>query len=267
MTDAPTAPAPVDGWPSAERLALFLDVDGTLVEIADRPEGVRVEPRLPPILARLRARTGNALALVSGRPIAQLDQLFASDTLPAGGIHGLQRRSADGTLHPVPDTAALEAVRGAFRDVARADDRLVLEDKRLAVAVHYRAAPELRDRILPMVEALVAKADGALDLLSGKMVFEVRPAGSGKDRAVAAFLDEAPFHGRIPVFIGDDTTDEDGFVEVNRRGGLSVHVGFERPRTEARYRVADVATVHDLLAALADPETPPAGAWALVHPA
>lgn len=206
---------------------LFLDVDGTLLEIAPRPDLVRVPPRLPILLADLAAARDGAVALLSGRPLAEIDRLFPAWRGAAAGLHGIERRRADGGLAHLGDpaaAAALDRLRAPLAALARARPGLIIEDKAGTIAVHYRALPQAEAGIRALAESLCA-AEPALRLIPGKKVVEFQPREASKAGAIAAFLAEPPFRGRRPVFVGDDTTDEDGFGEVNRRGGVSVRVG------------------------------------------
>lgn len=229
---------------------MFLDVDGTLLEIAAHPEGVYVPPRLPALLADLALLRGGALALVSGRSLAQLDRLFPTWRGAAAGLHGLERRRAGGGLVRAEDgaaTTALDRLRPLLAALARARPGLLVEDKGGTIALHYRALPRAADEIRARAESLARAAGPALRLVAGKMVFEFRPSGASKGAAIAAFLAEPPFAGRRPVFLGDDTTDEDGFAEVNRRGGLGIRVGGPAA-TAARYGLPSVAAALEWLA-------------------
>jgi len=233
--------------------ALFLDVDGTLLELAPRPELVRVPAELPALLARLSRQRAGALALISGRPLAQLDRLFRPWRGAASGLHGGEWRHADGTVERAgageadrAAAAALDAIRPALGELQRDDGRLLLEDKGGTVALHYRAAPEREAEIRAAAEQLRRRAGQSLRVIAGKMVVEFQPAHRDKGAAVSAFLQEAPFQGRLPVFLGDDVTDEDAFAEVNRRGGHSVRIG-EPAETAARYRLPSVSAALDWL--------------------
>jgi trehalose 6-phosphate phosphatase len=234
--------------------ALFIDVDGTLVEIAARPELVRVQPGLPALLDRLAEQRDGALALVSGRPLLQIDRLFAPWLGAAAGLHGAQRRRPDGGIasdgeNPaeIAAAAALDRLRPAFAAFAEARPGVWLEDKGATLALHYRAAPEREAEIRELGEKSTREAGEALRMIAGKMVVELQPRCHGKDGAVAAFMAEPPFRGRVPVFLGDDTTDEDGFAEVNRRGGMSVRVGEAIGPTAADYLLPSVRGVHEWL--------------------
>lgn len=246
MPGLPSLPVPRPDW------ALFLDVDGTLVEIAETPEAVIVEPRLVDVLGRLQAALGGALALVSGRSIATLDRLFAPLTLPAAGLHGLERRKADGTIvRPAEAAPGLTAIRDAFQAFAARFPGVVIEDKGLTVALHYRRVPAAADEAQALADRLIAEHGDELRLQVGKMLFEFRPPGSDKGDVVAAYMAEAPFAGRVPVFVGDDVTDEDGFATVNRLGGHAIRVG-PAPKTVARFQIGDVVSLRDWLDSLPD---------------
>ena len=237
--------------PSLSALALFLDVDGTLLEIAPTPQGVSVPEALRQRLRALSDGSGGAVALVSGRAIADLDGLFAPLTLPAAGLHGFEYRDGSGEYgrRPLPSAAALERARAAMVELAQRHPRLLVEDKRFALALHFRDAPQLEEPVVAAMLEVAASLGGELELQRGKMVVELRPAGATKGKAVAAFLQAPPFAGRLPIFLGDDLTDEPAFELVNRLGGLSVLVGAPRP-SAARCRLEDVSAVRHWLAEL-----------------
>jgi trehalose 6-phosphate phosphatase len=229
-------------------IALFLDVDGTLLEIAARPQAVSVPEALRERLRALSHASGGAVALVSGRAIADLDALFAPLALPSAGLHGFERRGASGEYYrlPPPSTAALEFARAAMVQLARRHAGLLVEDKLFALALHYRDAPQLEETVVRTMQEVATRVHEDLELQRGKMVVELRPAGATKADGVAAFLDETPFAGRVPIFIGDDLTDEPAFELVNRRNGHSVVVSATRP-SAARTRLTDVTAVRDWL--------------------
>ncbi|GAB4179545.1 MAG: trehalose-phosphatase [Rhodocyclaceae bacterium] len=235
--------------PDAERWAFFFDIDGTLLEIAQTPSGVRADGVLVAMIARLRACAGGAVALISGRRIADVDALFPDLGGPIAGQHGMERRDARGALHRHAPEGVDWARLRAEVDAAMADKPgLLIEDKGLTLAVHYRQAPGLRGHVARVLGSLVAQAGGALELQQGKCVMELKPAGRDKGTAIAEFMEEAPFRGRLPVFIGDDVTDEYGFVIANSLGGSSVKVG--PGKTAARSRLAGVAAVRVWLDAI-----------------
>jgi trehalose 6-phosphate phosphatase len=235
--------------------ALLLDVDGTLLEIAPRPELVEIPAELPDLLRRLASQRDGALALISGRPIADLDRLFRPWHGAAAGLHGIERRRPDGspgeTGHSEADraaAAALDRLRPQLQVLAEGWPGVWLEDKGRTLALHYRAAPEAAAAIRDAAEGLLREVDDALRLIAGKMVVEFQPRHHSKGGAIAAFMAEPPFRGRVPVFLGDDTTDEAGFAEVNRRGGLSIRIGAPSSDTAAAYALASVRAALDWLA-------------------
>ncbi len=203
--------------------ALFLDFDGTLVDLAQQPEDVVVPPSLVATLRDLHAYLGGAVAVISGRPMEQLDAFLAPLRLPMAGVHGSERRAADGTLS-LHATYPLDEVQRAAQALADQHPALRLESKRGSLALHYRQAPQLEALCLDTLRAAVEASPG-LTLMRGKMVVEAKPGGASKGMAIDAFMHEEPFAGRQPVFIGDDFTDEVGFTVVQRRGGMGVKVG------------------------------------------
>ena len=226
--------------------ALFLDFDGTLVEIAPAPGLVQVPAELPHLLGELADRLDGALAVVSGRPLDELARLIDPFAGGIAGQHGLERRHGDGSVTRCPAPPKLAEARSALAEFSARCDGVVLEDKGGSLALHYRQAPAARASCRTLVRRLAVESDGAFEALDGKMVIELTPRSGGKGRAIADFLADAPFHGRLPVFIGDDTTDEDGFAVVNRLDGVSVHVG--GGATIARHNLATVAGVWGWLA-------------------
>lgn len=230
----PAAPPPLD----LDRTALFLDYDGTLVEIAPTPDAALADPELIELLTALERRAGGALALISGRPVASLDGFLAPLRLVTAGLHGLDLRTADGRrlMSEVPH-AELDRVRDAFAAFVRGRPGTMVEDKERSVVLHFRQAPAAEADAVALGERLARESGSTLRLLHGKMVVELLPAGVDKGRAIAALVDLPPFRGRVPVYVGDDVTDEAGFRVVNDRGGTSVKVGLEGA-TEARFRLA-----------------------------
>ena len=205
--------------------ALFLDFDGTLVEIASTPHLVRVPAELPRLLARLADRLGGAVAIVSGRSLGELDRMLAPFAGPIAGGHGLERLRTDGNVADCLAVPELDPFRPLITAFAARHDGVVLEDKGCTLALHYRQAPSVGALCDAFVRQAADASNGALVAVAGKMVIELMPRSAGKGQAIADFLADAPFHGRLPVFIGDDTSDEDGFAVVNRLGGASIHVG------------------------------------------
>jgi len=213
-------PLPTNAW------CLFLDVDGTLLELADHPGAVFVDRELKTLLDRLRTAADGAVALISGRTIADLDRLFADPTLPLAGLHGCERRDAEGRLQVA--SVALEQLapvrEGLQRLVAR-HPGLMLEDKGAGLALHFLKARQLEHELRAEVSLLAAPLVPSFALLDGHAVIEVKPAAHTKDSAVTSFMQEAPFRRRQPIFIGDDRTDYGGFAAVRRFDGLAVAVG------------------------------------------
>ena len=237
----PTPPAPRREW------AYFFDLDGTLVDFADRPSAVRISEDVRLLLERLYRATGGAVALISGRPIADLDRLFAHDRLPVAGQHGLERRSASGRVfrHAVP-TRRLERVRLRLANAVHGKAGLLLENKGLSLALHYRRVPRLAAYAHRLARSMLPVVGRQFCIQRGKYVVEMRPAGRDKGMGILDFMKEAPFRGRTAVFVGDDATDEFGFATVNRLQGHSIKVG--PGLTAARWRLRDVTAVRRWLA-------------------
>jgi trehalose 6-phosphate phosphatase len=244
-------PAPLIDLPLDRRWALFLDFDGTLVDIAPRPDAVRVADGLAELLVCLRDGLDGALALVSGRPIAELDRFLAPAVLPAGGQHGLEWRDVAGVRHEAEiDRAALSEIRAELAAFVEEAPGTRLEAKSMSVALHYRQAPGFEAAALGVVERLARRYAQRFHVQAGKMVFEIKPRGADKGTVVERFLASPPFSGRIPVYVGDDLTDEHGFVAVDGRGGIAIQVGTREP-TAARWRTRCVADLHCWLGRLA----------------
>jgi trehalose 6-phosphate phosphatase len=234
--------------PFSRHWAFFLDVDGTLVDIAETPEAVEPGPDEIRLLGDIHSACGGALALISGRSLARIDELFAPLVLPAAGQHGVERRDAQGKRHrhrfPV---GALKPAAGGIRSFASQHKGLVFEDKGASVALHYRLAPQLAAAAVRAVREAAEPLGDAVEVQGGKMVVELKPAGCDKGRAIETFMQEPPFAGREPVFLGDDVTDEYGFRVVNRLGGHSVKVG--EGESAARWRLSSPSAAKQWLAA------------------
>jgi trehalose 6-phosphate phosphatase len=229
---------------------LFLDVDGTLVEIADTPSAVMLDPSLNELIGAVSQRLDGALALVSGRSIATIDQLFAPLKLPAAGQHGAERRNAAGVLSvrdSGPD-ANLEFARASLRAFVAAHPGTLLEDKGQTLAVHYRLAPEFEESVRGAIAAACAPLEARYEVQAGKRVFEIKPKGFTKATAAEAFMSERPFAGRTPVFVGDDLTDEPGLRFAERAGGVSIAVG---DRLRGQWRLENPLEVRRWLAGIA----------------
>lgn len=222
--------------------AYFLDVDGTLIDIAETPDAVCVDTALLDLIAHLYRESGSAMALVSGRAISDLEKLLGALHLPLAGQHGLERRDAAGRLwiHAAPPSAK-SAIKEALAPILAHHAGLLFEDKGLTLALHYRMAPHLAAYAHRLMVQLAEDANAGLEVQRGKRVVEVKPSGIDKGTAVAEYLSEFPFKGRRAVFIGDDLNDEHGFAEVNKLDGISIKVG--KGRSCARFRLPDVAAV------------------------
>ena len=242
LTDDEQVPAFADGW------ALFLDVDGTLLDIAQQPDAVTVSPALKGELQLAWRLNGGALALISGRSLADLDRLFIPLLYPAAGQHGLERRDSAGRI--ARSTGTIELIDIAAQTLvsqAHIHPGILVEHKGLSLALHYRNAPELREWVRITMQALLLGLGPGFQLVEGKMVCELRPDGRDKGTAIADFMLEAPFAGRLPVFVGDDVTDEDGFAVVNIAGGHSIKVGIGK--SVARWHLCDAHGVRRWLQA------------------
>lgn len=237
-----------------DRHAFFLDLDGTLVEYARSSDSVTIDAGLLELLHRLTSCSGGALALLSGRSIASLDILLTPLQLPASGLHGFERRSATGvqTQRTLPGQQTLIETRLQMMQIAATDPHLLLEDKRVGFALHYRQAPHLEDFVLQAVAAIASLTCGALQMQRGSLVVELTPHGVNKGAALAEFMNEPPFQGRRPLCLGDDFTDEPAFEWVNAAGGLSVAVNVTRRPTAAMTHLRSVGEARAWLRHLAD---------------
>lgn len=225
-----------------------------MLDLAPTPDAVRVDDTLRHLLFDVATALDGAVALVSGREIASLDQLFDPQRWPAAGLHGLERRDAGGHLHVhAPARQSLEEARLQLLYLVGRLPGILLEDKGRSIAVHYRAAPELEQGLRRALAGITSDLAPEYQLLEGNRVFELKPSAATKADAVRAFLDEPPFAGRRPMYVGDDVTDLDGFAAVECVGGLSVAVG---DRVNAQLRVASPRDVRALLADLAERRSP-----------
>ena len=218
----------------AQRFAMFFDFDGTLADLAARPDEVQVSDETRRVLLDLRSALHGAVAIVSGREIASVDHFLLPVQLAISGVHGLTRRDAEGNLHAAKlDLDGIHHVESQLIPFVTANAGLLLESKTGAVALHYRQRPELEAASHAAMRQAVAGIEH-IQLRPGKMVIEALAHNGNKGAAIATFLSESPFAGRLPVFAGDDVTDEDGFALVNSLSGISIKVG--NGETQARYR-------------------------------
>lgn len=239
-------PQPQPDW------AWFLDLDGTLLDIAATPHAVTVPVSLVPTLSALRGAVHGALAVVSGRPVQQVRDLLEPLRPAAAGLHGLELVTPDGLRHgakrPLPPVGNL---RRQLQEIVSQYPNAELENKGAALAVHYRQAPQFEQQIRRAVEAAAARNRG-FEILEGKMVLEFRPVGIDKGLAVREFMSIAPFAGRKPIFIGDDRTDEDGFRAARELGGMGIRVGEPVANGDASYHVESPAALRLWLAEAAE---------------
>lgn len=219
-TSAVHAPAPNPDW------ALFLDIDGTLLDIAPTPADVHVPETLIRTLSRASAWLGGALAIVSGRPFAQIDKLFSPLRLPGGAGHGAYIRKPGGQIEAASATLAVpDGWKTLLRNAVKLWPGVAVEDKAHCVAVHYRAAPDHKKDVEDIVTRLAAQDKKTFEVLPARMAFEIRNRALTKAVIVRSLMAQAPFKGRIPVFVGDDVTDHDGFRAAEEKGGIALDVG------------------------------------------
>lgn len=238
MSGGMNLPPPID----PARHALFIDFDGTLVDLVDDPTRVAISPEAAQRLGELQSECAGAFAVVSGRRIADLDHFLRPLRFAAAGVHGLERRDRPGEpVVPLAGPEGLEPIRLALSAGVVDEPRLRLEDKGTALVVHYRGFPELQEAAVRLVSAAVNEQPG-FAVMQGDHIVEVHLAGMDKGKAIEALMTHAPFQGRVPIYLGDDTTDEFGFYAVRKLGGVSIKVG-EGP-TEAEFRLASVDSVH-----------------------
>ncbi|HWK65333.1 MAG TPA: trehalose-phosphatase [Rhizobiaceae bacterium] len=227
----PALPDRLDGH------CLFLDLDGTLLDLAEAPDAVVVPPGLQAHLGTLSVLLGGALALVTGRPLAFVERLFPGNDFFLAGLHGAEMRNAQGGQ---PSAAAgdrrLEAAKEQLRHLASKWPGVLVEDKGPAVALHYRQAPEMESAVRALMRETASSVPG-WTLQTGKFVVELRPAGRDKGDAIRTFMEHSPFSERSPLAIGDDVTDEQMFAAANAMGGTSFRVGPRSATTVARGRI------------------------------
>lgn len=235
--------------PAQHELAVFCDFDGTLVPIAQTPDAIRIPDELDPVIRSLHRRLDGAFALVTGRSLTDLSRYIRINGLTAAGCHGAEWQMP-------PDYRQQEHAWAAeyIAPMARAtalfaeSNRLIVEDKRFSLAIHFRNAPHLETELDAYLQK-ETRGNERLKIIHGKCVREIKPVGIDKGAAVAQLMTSAPFQNRRPVFIGDDTTDEDGFAWVNRNNGISIKVG--TGETAATHRLQDCEEVLQLLRQIA----------------
>ena len=222
----------------SDRIALFLDFDGTIAAIADHPDEVVLDPPTRNALAELDRLLDGALAIITGRDIAAVDRFLAPLHLPVAGVHGLTRRDVQGRIYaPTKDSSFAAVIERSLGQFVKERDGLLLERKHSAIALHYRAHPELEGMCIAAMEKAIA-AHPRAELKRGRMVIEAKITGGDKGAAIADYLREKPFLGRRPIVAGDDLTDEDAFALVNKEGGVSIKIG--SGKTNAKHQVASI---------------------------
>jgi trehalose 6-phosphate phosphatase len=226
-------------WPD-RGCAMFFDFDGTLAELAPTPDAVVMQPQVRQWLSQMQAALGGAVAVVSGRPVAEIDHHLQPLKLCVAGVHGAERRGADGHIRRMAVGQLTEAA-AVVQSICQQHPALTLELKPGALALHYRQAPELEDLCLATMNDALTRAEG-MTLMRGKMVVEMKPRRAGKGTAVRAFVEERPFRQRRPWFFGDDVTDESAFEAVQALGGVAVKIG--EGETLAAHRLPDPAALH-----------------------
>lgn len=224
--------------------SLFLDFDGTIVELAARPDAVEVGPELLELLLTLQDKLDGRVVLLSGRPIDDVSRFLDPLRMRIGGSHGIERTTSDGRRTRAPRPAGLDQVIGDLRRLESEHEGVLIEEKPAGVAIHYRLARSAEEACHAAAEKAASAA--GLALQHGKMVVELKPANGDKGTAIRAFMSEPPFEDTRPVFIGDDLTDEHGFAAALDLSGAGVLVGKERA-TAARYRLSDVSAVRSWL--------------------
>lgn len=224
--------------------ALFLDFDGTLAPIADTPDGVVVDGALLSLLGQLRDRLNGRLAIVSGRSIATLRDLGFGDFLLAG-THGLEFAQPGCPVEAPARLPAINEAEAAFQTFAAGKPGVLVERKSISVGLHFRGSPQWGDAACDLATQLADQL--GLALQPGKMLYELRPGGADKGSAVHALMQRQPMKGGIPIFIGDDVTDEEGFAVARELGGAGILVGAPRP-TLAAFSLEQVAAVRHYLA-------------------
>ncbi|MDH5277769.1 MAG: trehalose-phosphatase [Actinomycetota bacterium] len=251
----PALPRP-PGWAELGRhpCALFLDVDGTLLEFEEHPDLVRATEGLVSLLTSVESALDGALAVISGRPLDDLDRVFAPWRPLGAGIHGAEVRDRAGEHRFDSGSNAVAPIRAQVERIVATVPGAWTEDKGTSLAVHHRAAPDAGAVLVERLTPLAQEGSG-FAILQGVLVVELRPSSHDKGTALEELMDQPPFAGRTPVVVGDDTTDEDAFVAVGRRGGLAVIVG-PRAETAASYRLPDPAAVRGWLTELIEEVRP-----------
>lgn len=233
MGTAGTLPEPQARW------AYFFDIDGTLADIEVVPEDVQIATDVRATIDWLYDITGGAVALVSGRSVADIDHHFPGCRMPLSGQHGVERRDADGTYHSnTVDTRLLDRARATLAGPVSRHEGLILEDKGFSLALHYRQRPSLAAYCHRLMRSVQSDIGNDFVVQRGKRVVELKPAFADKGVAMRQLMTLSAFEKRVPVFVGDDVTDENGFAAANQMGGSSVKIG--QGKTVATWRLRDI---------------------------
>ncbi|TAK98474.1 MAG: trehalose-phosphatase [Rhodospirillaceae bacterium] len=233
--------------PLTSHAALFLDFDGTLVEMASTPSAIEMPDALPFLLRRTATMLNGALAVVTGRPIVSIDSFLPGAVAAIAGLHGAELRDSRGQLTRAElDLPAVKTARALLNDFKRERPEVLLEDKGLSLALHFRGAPHLGEECRTVIDLCVGKARGHLERLDGAFVSEIKPKNVSKARAIETFMKSAPFKGRSPIFAGDDVGDEAGFEYIAKINGIGIIVGGRSP-TAATQRLRSVTALHQWL--------------------
>lgn len=248
LADASHLPPPPTRLP---RPALFLDMDGVLAPLAETPEAVVPHPERTAALRAVADRLDGRVAIISGRTIAEIDRIAEASAASASGVHGLERRRADGSVHRAEAAPEVRDAVTAFEDFARTRPGIIVEDKAVSAGLHYRGAPTEAEAAMALASDLAEQT--GLTMQAGNLVVELKTPGTSKGTALHAFMKEPPFAGAVPVMLGDDLTDEDGFRAAEALGGFGVLVGPPR-ETAARHGLPDVDAVLAWLNAVEESE-------------
>jgi trehalose 6-phosphate phosphatase len=236
-------PKDAPALPRDTAIALYLDIDGTLLEHEPHPEGATCDPPLRQMLRATTQRLDGALALVTGRSVAMVDRLFAPLGLPVAGLYGLEHRmSANAAIETAHEPADLAAVAEALESRFGTVEGVYFERKGPVLAVHTRAAPQIFPEVRAAAKEALARLPAGYRIVAGNAGLEFLPLDALKSAAIRRFAESVPFAGRMPVFIGDDVSDESGFDYVNANNGVSIRVRPAGP-TAARHTLPDVAAV------------------------
>ena len=224
--------------------ALFIDIDGTLIDLAPTPTGIEIPADLPSQLLAVSQRSNGAMALVTGRSIEAVDAMFSPYQFVMAGMHGSEIRDVSGRIRRKQiDKSSLDPARSELGKLAGQWPGLIVEDKNLAIAVHYRQASEAESAVRSKMSAIHSMLGEDWKLQNGKMVVELHPSGSDKGTAISDFMGHQPFKGKKPLVIGDDLTDEAMFHYANGCGGRSVRVGDSLYVSAAEFKVG---SAHDV---------------------